>query len=316
VVAGKVGHLGPQADGTSSYHNLLDVERHEFWMKMGGKSGIIRGLVPAVVAGQMQLNFTAGSFAVCERDGSNVETDRAYPGYFDATATLQFTAAHATLARIDAVVAAVVDVEDGAQGTGAIGVGAHLYAIPGTAAGSPTAPTDTDIKNFLGRGGFHRLYNQPIAAASTQILLSGATFTGFQINGWNTISSSANIGSSLTAASGWSIQEAKYKLYSLQKRVAVRLMVTRTGADIGPGDGQGNIADVDITTNWPATLLPSQDVMLAIDRSSSASSGNGVSFARARLDASTTRFVLTSLLPGATWIGSSNPNMAAVEYHL
>jgi len=248
MVAGLAGLIGPQADGTTPFQNMLDTRRHEYWLNLGGKSGIVRGLVPSVVVGQMQLSFTGGAFGVCERDGSNVETDRAYPGYFpNASYICQFTAAHATLARIDAVVAAVVDVEDGAQGTGAIGVGAHIVAVPGTASGSPTAPTDTDIKNYLGRGGFHRLYNQPIAAASTQILLSGATFTGYNVNTWNVIPS-------VTAASGWTLVAGQQRyMFIGQSMARIRVWATRTGGTISPGS-DGNFGDVDVVNNMPTFL--------------------------------------------------------------
>ena len=139
MVAVSAGLIGPQADGTTQQQNPLDVERHMYWANQGQRSGIISGLVPSVVAGQMQLSFTAGSAVVRERDGSQVELDRAYPLYSPATAVVQFGAASASN-RNDAVVAAIVDVEDSAQGTGAIGVGGHLVVVPGVSGRQPRAP--------------------------------------------------------------------------------------------------------------------------------------------------------------------------------
>jgi hypothetical protein len=251
VVAVKTGNVGPQADGTTPFQNPLDVRRHAFWLTANGKSGILRGAVPSVVAGQMQLSFTAGSVAVCERDGSNVELDRAYPVYWDTAAVVQFTTAHATLARIDALVAAVVDVEDGAQGSLALGVGGFLAVVAGTAAGSPVAPTDTEIKTALGRGGFHRLYNVPIAAASTQIALGGATFTGFKINDWTWNASG------IAAAANWTLTSSQYILMGLTT-VRLRATLTRTTSTV-TATSQGNITDTAILTGIPAALRPIVD---------------------------------------------------------
>lgn len=250
----QAGLIGPQADGTTPQQNPLDTRRHEYWANSGGKSGIIEGFVASVVAGQMQLSFTAGSAAVRERNGSNVELSRAYPVWADVATIVQFGAASASN-RNDAVVAAVVDVEDGAQGTGAIGVGGHLVVIPGVS-GTTTPRTDAQIQAYLGRGGFHRLYDVPIATGSTQINLAGATFTGFKINAENAF---ADIPFTLTAGSGFSIQSAWYRLESLIGRVTIRLEVTRTGATLS-SDSDGNMSigtDPPITTNWPTLLTPS-----------------------------------------------------------
>ena len=243
MVAVQAGLIGPQADGTTPQQNPLDVERHMFWANQG-RSGIIKGLVPSVVAGQMQLSFTPGAAVVCERDAAQVELDRAYPLYSPATAVVQFGAASAA-ARNDAVVAAVVDVEDGAQGTGNIGVGGHLVVVPGVS-GVTAVRTDAQIAAYLGRGGFHRLYDVPIAAGSTQINLAGATLTGFKINDWNTVPS-------VTAATGWSLTSAQYMLYGLLPMVRLRIIATRTGATITAGS-DGNISDTDVCNNLPTFL--------------------------------------------------------------
>jgi hypothetical protein len=247
MVAVQAGLIGPQADGTTPQQNPLDVERFMFWASQGQRSGIIKGLVPSVVAGQMQLSFTAGAACVRERDASQVELDRAYPLYSPSTAVVQFGAASASN-RNDAVVAAVVDVEDGAQGTGAIGVGGHLVVVPGVS-GTTSVRTDAQIAAYLGRGGFHRLYDVPIASGSTQINLAGATFTALRLNEWNTIAG-------VTAAAGWTINAgtAQY-MYLPNNQVRARATLTKTSPALSSGT-DGNLTDTAMLANWPAALRP------------------------------------------------------------
>ena len=45
--------------------------------------------------------------------------------------------------------------------------------------GVTAARTDTEINNYIGRGGWTRLYDVPIASGRTQINLAGALFRGF-----------------------------------------------------------------------------------------------------------------------------------------
>lgn len=254
MVAVQAGLIGPQANGSTPFHNPLDVRRHEYWVSTGGRSGIVKGLVPSVVAGQMQLSFTAGGAVVCERDGSQVELDRAYSLYSPSTAVVQFGAASASN-RNDAVVAAVVDVEDGAQGSGAIGVGGHLVVVPGVS-GTTTPRTDAQIAAYLGRGGFHRLYDVPVASGSTQINLAGATFTGFKLADWNTVPSVA-------ASSGWSLTSARYMLYGLLPMVRLRIYATRTGSGI-TASADGNITDSEVCNSLPTFLRAVTDTSYGI----------------------------------------------------
>jgi hypothetical protein len=175
--------------------------------------------------------------------------------------------------------------------------------------GVTAARTDTEINNYIGRGGWTRLYDVPIASGSAQINLAGALFRGFRINDWNNI---CEIPFTLTAAAGWSIQQAKYKLDQFHKRVAIRLMITRTGSTTETGDTVGNISDTDITTNWPTLLQPSEQAMAIIDRAVSDAGGTGVTFGRARI---TSKIELTSLLPGASFV-SGAPCALMCEYDL
>lgn len=236
--------IGPQADGTAPRNNPLDVERHMLWMQYG-RAGITKGLVPSVVSGQMQLSFTAGSAVVCERDGSQNELDRAYPLYNNGTAIVQFGAASASN-RNDAVVLAAVDVEDGAQGTGAIGVGGHLVVVPGVS-GTTAVRTNAEIAAFLGRGGWSRIYDVPIASGSTQISLAGATFTGFKHFDWN------NLQPTLTAASGFSITYARYMLHGPMPMCHITMWLVRTGGTIN-ADTEGNFGDIVVAQNLPTSL--------------------------------------------------------------
>lgn len=252
MVAVQAGLIGPQADGTTPQQNPLDVERHMLWLNAGQRAGIIKGLVPSVVAGQMQLSFTAGSAVVCERDGSQVEQDRMYPVYSPSTAVVQFGAASASN-RNDAVVVAAVDVEDGAQGTGAIGVGGHIVVVPGVS-GTTTVRTDAQIAAYLGRGGWHRLYDVPIASGSPQISLAGATFTGYNINDWNLVLPAPTLFPNWSLASGGAF---KYRFLG-PGWVLVRGILTR-GATAVTTNAEGNITP-DITVigsgGWPAALRP------------------------------------------------------------
>lgn len=251
MVAVQAGLIGPQADGSTPFQGPLDVARHEYWAALGQRSGIVSGLVASVVGGQMQLSFTAGGAMVRERDGSQVELDRAYSLYSPSTEVVQFGAASASN-RNDAVVAAVVDVEDGAQGTGAIGVGGHLVVVPGVS-GTTTVRTDAQIAAYLGRGGFHRLYDVPILSSATQINLAGATFTGHKINDWNAIVCSA--------ASGWSLVAGKQRfMYIKPNFVHVELWFNRTGSTL-TGGSDGNFGDNDLTTNFPAALRAVTDTV-------------------------------------------------------
>jgi hypothetical protein len=94
---------------------------------------------------------------------------------------VQFTAAHATLVHRRRGKGRRRR-RDGAVGS-PLAFGFHICVVAGTAAGSPVADRRQHHLRAR-RGGWHRLYNVPIAAASTQ-MLSGATFTGFRHNDWN-----------------------------------------------------------------------------------------------------------------------------------
>lgn len=264
MVAIKGRAIGPvDASGSTTPFagNALDSVRHETYLNargggIGGKGGIHEGFVPSIVAGQLQLSFTAGSAFAPERDASSVPLARGYDVWNDAASVVQFGAAHATLGRIDTVVAAAVDGEDGAVGTGALAIGFHLVAVPGTAAASPAAPLDSAITTFLGRGGWTRLYDVLVPAAATQLILANASFRGNRLNGWNNIS---ELPFTLTNASGWSIQFARYKYDHLTKLVSLNLQATRTGANLDVL-ADGNLSpDVQVTSNWPTALLPADD---------------------------------------------------------
>jgi hypothetical protein len=180
MVAVKAGFIGPQADGTTPFQNPLDVRRVETFLALGGRSGLLSGFFYTVVAGQMQLSFPPGEALIAERDGSNNELRRGYLLWSDTTVIAQFGAASAA-ARNDAVVMAVVDVEDGAQGTGAIGVGGHIVVVPGVS-GTTTPRTDAQIQTYLGRGGFHRYADVAIPAGSTQISAGNVALTRVRLN--------------------------------------------------------------------------------------------------------------------------------------
>lgn len=179
------GRIGPDpAQGDGRFRNEVQTDRAAWWVAMGGKGGILRGLVHSGVGGQMQLSFTAGAASVPELDGSGVETQRGYLVWADTATVVQFGAASAS-ARNDAVVAAAIDTEAGAVGTGALVTGGHLVVIPGVS-GTSAVRTDAQIRAWLGRGGYLRLMDVPIASSDTQINVANivVTATNGYDSGW------------------------------------------------------------------------------------------------------------------------------------
>jgi hypothetical protein len=160
------GPIGPDGLG-GAYQNLIETDRAAWWHGMGGHQGVLYGFVHSQVPGSMQLSFTAGAALLAERDGSNNLLDRGYLARAESDTVVTFGAASASN-RNDAVVIAIIDTEDGDVGTGALAVGAHIVVVPGVS-GTTTPRTDTHIKDYLGRGGWIRLLDVPIASGSTQI---------------------------------------------------------------------------------------------------------------------------------------------------
>jgi hypothetical protein len=161
------GPAGPDGSG-GAYLNEVETDRSAWWHALGGRQGVLKGFVHSGVAGAMALDFTAGAALVGERaaDGT-ASLDRGYLVWADATTRVTFGPASAS-ARNDAVVAAFVDVEDGPVGTGGLEVGPHLVVVPGVS-GTTTPRADADINAYLGRGGWVRLMDVPVAAGSTEI---------------------------------------------------------------------------------------------------------------------------------------------------
>jgi hypothetical protein len=160
---------GPQADGVTAFENEVESDRAALWDALGGRQGVIRGFVHSGVAGAMALDFTPGSGLVEERDasGNTGVTHRGYHVWSDVTARVTFDPASAS-ARNDAVVLAFVDVEDGALGTGVSEVGGQLVVVTGVS-GTTTPRTDADINAWVGKGGWVRLMDVPIASTDTEI---------------------------------------------------------------------------------------------------------------------------------------------------
>lgn len=165
------GPAGPGSGG-AAYPNEVETDRSAWWHALGGRQGVIKGLAHTGVAGTMALDFTAGAALVGERaaDGT-ASLDRGYLVWADTTTRVTFGPASAS-ARNDAVVAAFVDTEDGPVGTGALEVGPHIVVVPGVS-GTTTPRTDADVNGWLGKGGWVRLMDVPIAAGSTEIATSG-----------------------------------------------------------------------------------------------------------------------------------------------
>jgi hypothetical protein len=170
------GPAGPDGFG-GAYDNTVQTDRAALWQALGGRQGVLRGFVHAGVAGQMALDFTPGAALVGERDGSGVASiNRGYLVHAAETTRVLFGPASAS-ARNDAVVAAFVDVEAGPVGTGGLEVGGHLVVVPGVS-GTSTPRTDAQINAFLGRGGWVRVLDVPIASGATEIAVSSVVVSG------------------------------------------------------------------------------------------------------------------------------------------
>lgn len=162
------GPAGPDGLG-GAYENGVETDRAALWNALGGRQGVLHGFEISGLAGQMALSLTAGAALVDERDaaGNAGTTLRGYLVWADTDTTVTFGAASASN-RNDALVAAFVDTEDGPVGTGGLDVGPHLVVVPGTS-GVLTPVTDADITTYLGRGGWLRLADVPVASTDTEI---------------------------------------------------------------------------------------------------------------------------------------------------
>jgi hypothetical protein len=167
------GPAGPDGTG-GAYDNEVETDRSAWWFAIGGRQGVLKGFAHSGVAGVMALDFTAGAAMVGERaaDGT-ASLDRGYLVWADAVARVTFDPASAS-ARNDAVVAAFVDTEDGPLGTGVTEVGPQIVVVTGVS-GTTTPRSDADINGWIGRGGWVRLLDVPIASTDTEINVAGIT---------------------------------------------------------------------------------------------------------------------------------------------
>jgi hypothetical protein len=198
------GPAGPDGLG-GAYDNEVETDRSAWWYALGGRQAVIKGFVHSGVAGSMALDFTAGAALVGERaaDGT-ASLDRGYLVWEDAVTRVTFGPA-AAAARNHAGVAAFVDVEDGAVGTGGLDVGPHLVVVPGVS-GTTTPRTDSDINAWLGKGGWVRLLDVPIAAGSTEINVAGLTANSGSVGRPHTVrhdTSGASIANAVGTALAW-----------------------------------------------------------------------------------------------------------------
>lgn len=188
------GIIGPDGLG-GAYKNTANVREAAWWHAMGAQQGVIKGMVVSGVPGSMALSVAAGAVLVSRRDGSNNVQDMGYLVPVPTATTVTFGPASAS-ARNDALVAAVVDTTDGAVGTGALANGGQLVAVPGVS-GTATPRTDAQIAAYLGRGGYVRLADVPIASTDTQINTANLTLASpYNVvdTGWITLSSATLTG--------------------------------------------------------------------------------------------------------------------------
>lgn len=236
---------------TIAFQNKLTIRKASQFLTLGGRSGILDGWVYSTVAGQMQLSFAAGSGMVAARNASQVEQKWGYVAQTRAATIVQFGAASAGN-RKDALVFAACDPQEAGTfpGTGALAAGGHLVVVPGTS-GVTTALSDSAIATYIGSGGFHRIADVLIPSGSTQISSGNITFTGFNVNTWNTLTE-------LTAASGWSITYARYMLFPMLPVARISLWLVRSGGTIS-ASSIGNITDNVVAQNLRTSLRAVSD---------------------------------------------------------
>lgn len=161
---------GPDGLG-GAFSNTVEADRSALWDALGGRQGVLRGFGYTAVAGQMALDIDAASSAlVGERanDGTASLT-RGYHVYTpEGTATRIVFDPASVSNRNDAVVAAFVDTEDGSLGTGVSTAGPQVVVVTGVS-GVTVPRTDAEINAFIGRGGWVRLFDVPIASTDTEI---------------------------------------------------------------------------------------------------------------------------------------------------
>lgn len=105
--------------------------------------------------------------------------DRFYHLFIESAETLQISANASGNPRIDAIVAYVDTANPASDDNDGAGV---IYAVEGTPAGSPTAPTDSDIQTALGAGvRWIRLANVTVANGFSSITDANMTDTRTQV---------------------------------------------------------------------------------------------------------------------------------------
>jgi hypothetical protein len=274
------GPAGPDGAG-GSYQNEVESDRAAWWWALGGKSGILNGFVYSQVAGTMALDWTKGAALVSERDGSAVEQNRGYLVWADSTTRTTFGAASAS-ARKDSVVAAFVDTEDGAVGTGALATGPHLVVVPGTS-GVSTPLSDAAIQTWLGRGGFVRVMDVLINPSDTKINLSNVTFDAAALRRYRNLA--------LTIATPAWVTPTTQRYLVQNSLVEITIVLTK-GTGTITASSNGNFTDSQICSGMPAALTPDISTYFPFFH-------NGIAIGSARLD-SGGNINVTDMYPTAT----------------
>jgi hypothetical protein len=198
----------------------------------------------------MALDIAVGAALISRRDGSGNPQTMGYVLRVPATSRVTFGVASAS-ARNDALVAAAIDTTDGAIGAGAVAAGIttsgfHLLAVPGVS-GTTTPRTDSQITTYLGRGGWIRLADVPIASSDTQINTANMVAAPASV-GWY---DSGNITNAFTPIPGFSV--TSQSLRRCRGLFYFSLTFTRTGGDLT--SGSGNIANTAVAT-WDTAKYP------------------------------------------------------------
>ena len=244
AVALDAGWIGPDGVG-GAYKNKAEVLQAQSWYALGGDQGVLKGMSLAGVGGSMAIDVAAGACLVSRRDGAQAVQNMGYLLPVPVTTRVAFDPASAS-ARNDCLVAAVVDTTDGAVGTAALAVGGQLAVVKGVS-GTSTPRTDAQIAAWLGRGGFVRLADVPIASTDTQINMANVVASADSVP----VQDSGTISNAFTVATGWTISGQSFR--KVGKQAFFSLVAVRTGAAIV--SSSGNIANTAVAT-WDTAMYP------------------------------------------------------------
>lgn len=146
----------------NEYLNEIETDRHLVRMLAGGRTGASEGLTIEPHSVSLAMNIDPGLAVV----GGDIARG-SYLCWEDDVETVAWPAPDAQ-ARVDALVLAVGDQQYGALGT-EMTEGPQWLVVTGAPAGSPAAPSDSDIDTAVGAGSWERWADVRIDPTDTTI---------------------------------------------------------------------------------------------------------------------------------------------------